>query len=159
MAVSYGPAQHHQHAWDWDYEGMVWMRITPSSRRPKMLYPSLFWGSWMRPTVCPATPEGVVLFTNKGRDARGEAATLRLLSNHEVFVSFGVEDDVPAAGCYYDINGLWMKPSAGDEAARKSGTFWVEPDAVPEWYRKVEDPAGGRLRLKQWARERGALQA
>lgn len=95
----------------------------------------------------------------RGRDGRGEVATLHLLSNHEVVVSFGVEDDVPAVGRYYDITGLWTRPSAGDEVGRKSGTFWVEPGVVPEWYRKIEDPAGCRLRIKQWASEVDALQA
>jgi hypothetical protein len=134
-------AQHHEHTWDWDYEGMVWMRIAPTTGQPHHLYPSLFWGPWMRPTKCPAVlGEGVVLFTSKGLDKPGKAAPFHLLSNHRITVSFGDESNVPEADAYYDINGIWSRPADFDQKARAKGIFWFEPDVRSYCYHNVRRP-------------------
>lgn len=148
MAVGDGPAHHHEHTWDWDYEGMVWIKLTPTNGRVKQLYPVISWGKGMRFTACPARSDvGVVLFTQKDQDMSGEVRTLHLLSNHPVTVSFGIEDDVPAARCYYDINGRWDVPSAFNVKSQEMGKFWADPEELSYCYaREPKDMRGHRAR-------------
>ena len=113
------PAVVHQHLFDHDWQGPVFIEVRPGTPGPHQMH--VRWGPWRRTFAHEVSSAGVAFVTMKSRPADGHVPPLTFFVDPPGFVRFGRGEPMWVADVV-DISSGWV-PSEASDVLRTAGSL------------------------------------